>query len=278
MKHRRARKRNLFLKQTAFPKQTVFLRQTVFLLATSCGLTFFALCAEAQSHRGARAGAGGRVAAGGHRAQAISRPAPRRQARAPVQRRRSPSPGFGSAANVRPGFYRQLDAPRSRHRPRHGTAVAPVYVYLEPVYTEPFYPEAQGVDPRQIPAPAPAPAPQPIYIVAPPAAAAAPPPAPEPALPPPPPPAPRSTEPGEVRFSIQPADAEVYLDDDYLGTGAQLAALVEAELYAPGVHVLEVTHPDYRPQRLVFGVSGKDPAHVLIDLSIDRVGRRSRIK
>ena len=75
-----------------------------------------------------------------------------------------------------------------------------------------------------------------------------------------------------------PADARIYLDDDYLGTGAELAQLEEASLFSHGVHVLEVTHPDHRPQRLVFGVSDSDPAHVMIDLSIDRVGRRTRIK
>ena len=111
-------------------------------------------------------------------------------------------------------------------------------------------------------------------VIVPPAPAAPPAPAPVSAAPP----APRSTAPGEVRFSVLPADSRVYLDDDYLGTGAELAALEEAPLFPPGVHVLEVTHPDYRPQRLVFGVSDSDPAHVLIDLSVDRVGRRTRIK
>ena len=249
-------------------------KQTLFLLATALGWQCLAICAEAQPHRG---GSGHRGAAGAAGAQAIShRPAPRHRARAPV---RQPSPGFGSAANVRPGFYQQLSAPRTHHHSHGGAAIVPVYVYLEPYATQPFYPETIPADSRQIPAPAPAPAPapQPIYIVAPPAAAP-PTPAPAPAVEAPPPPAPRSTEPGEVRFSIRPADAEVYLDDDYLGTGAELAALAQSRLYAPGVHVLEVTHPDHRPQRLVFGVSSDDSTHVLIDLSIDRVGRRSRIR
>ena len=254
--------------------------QTLLLLATSWGLQCLATAAEAQPHRSATARGYG-APAGSHHPRAIShRGAPRRHARPPAPRRRSPSPGFGSAANVRPEFYRQLDAPKVRHGHHHGAGAVPVYVYYEPFYLEPFYPEATHVDPRKIPAPAPAPqpAPQPIYIVQPPAGAGAPAPAPVAEVPPPPPPPPRSTEPGEVRFTIQPPDAEVFLDDDYLGTGAELAALADAQLYPPGVHVLEVTHPEYTSQRLVFGVSGNDPTHVLIDLSIDRVGRRSRIR
>ena len=46
----------------------------------------------------------------------------------------------------------------------------------------------------------------------------------------------------------------------------------------PGPWQLEVTHPDYRPQRLVFGVSDSDTKHILIDLSIDRISRRTRVK
>ena len=112
--------------------------QTLFLLATCLAWQCLALRAEAQSHRGARAG-GHHVSRGGQ-AQAIShRPARHRRAPAPQPRRlRAPS-GFGSAANVRPGFYQQMSAPqvpsRSRH---HGTSVVPVYVYVEPYYTQPF--------------------------------------------------------------------------------------------------------------------------------------------
>ncbi|MEM7351417.1 MAG: hypothetical protein AAF657_11465 [Acidobacteriota bacterium] len=225
------------------------------------------------------------VEAQGHRGRAISHRSPQaqqHQARATSHRpplRRAPS-GFGSAANVRPGFYQRLSAPVQRapipHAPVH---TVPIYVYLDP----PVYHQPPPVDPRSIPAPAPAP--QPIYVVAPPAPAPAQPvaaPVPTPVTrPPAPTPAEapvRSTEPGEVLFSIRPATSKVYLDDDYLGTAAEIAALGPGQMFPPGVHVLEVTHPDFRPQRLVFGVSSEEPTHVLIDLSIDRVGRRSRIK
>lgn len=206
------------------------------------------------------------------------RSAPRHRAHGPVRQPRSllPPAGLGSAANVPPGFYQRLNAPQVHHRGGHrGAAVVPVYVYVEPLYTQPLYsaPVIDRAPPAAPPPATPPPAPQ-IYIVNPQPA----PPEPAPPAAPPAPPEPRSTEPGEVQFSVTPPDARVYLDDEYLGTGAELAALPKGRLYAPGVHVLEVTHPDYRPQRLVFGVSHKDPVHVLIDLATERFGRRSRIK
>ncbi len=243
------------------------------VIATSVTVSWLASAAEAQSHRTHRAGA---HRSNGHRASAVSRPAPHRTAPRQAQQRRLASPGGLSAANVRPGFYRQLDVPR--HPGGHGGAV-PVPVYIYPTYyPEPYYPAAPAA---AAPAPreAPAPAVPPIYIVQPPVIAAPPAVAAPAAAPAPPaPPTPRSTEPGEVKISVLPEDARVYLDDDYLGTGAELAALDEAPLLPPGVHVLAVTHPDYRSQRLVFGVNHRDPAHVLIDLSIEKIGRRTRIK
>ena len=251
--------------------------QTLLLLATGVVLQGLALRAEAQGHRGHVISH--RTATGAHhRAQATSQ-------RPLVQRKihRTPA-GFGSAANVRPGFYQQLSAPL-HSVPQHGVPLhhapvhtVPVFVYLDP----PVYSEPPPVDPRSIPAAAP----QPIYVVTPAAnpapqpapVAPQPVPAPTPEPVPAPEPTPRSTEPGEVLFSVQPGTARIYLDDDYLGTGEEVAALGAGQMFPPGVHVLEVTHPDYRPQRLVFGVNSEEPTHVLIDLAADRVGRRSRIK
>ena len=250
------------------------------VIATSIAAYWLASVAEAQSQHGTRAGA---HRGGGHQASAISTRAPLRpsgyQPRGPAR------PGFGtglSAANVRPGFYRHLDAPKhqggrgGRHGHGHGHHAVPVYVY--PTYfPETFYPTApvfSEPEPPQAPAPV---EPQ-IYIVTPPVAAAPPVQTAATTQPAQPIQPPRSTDPGEIRFSVLPADARVYLDDEFLGTGAELAALEEAQLYPPGVHVLEVTHPDYRSQRLVFGVSDSDPAHVLIDLSADRLSRRTRVK
>ena len=245
---------------------------TLLAIATSMAASWLAAVVEAQSHRHHRAQ--GQQQRGQHLSAVSSRPA----ARPPVRQPRVVSPGGLSASNVRPGFYKQLNAPQHpRGRGGGYSHAVPVYVY--PTYLpETFYPPAPAYrepEPREAPAPV---QPQ-IYVVTPPVVTAPPAPAPPaPAPPPAAPPAPRSTEPGEVKFSVLPADARVDLDDDSLGTGAELASLEEASMFPPGVHVLEVKHPDYRPQRLVFGVSDSDPAHVLIDLSIDEVGRRTRIK
>ena len=81
-----------------------------------------------------------------------------------------------------------------------------------------------------------------------------------------------------VSFSIRPADAAVYLDDELLGAGGELTARETAMRLHPGVYVLEVEHPDHPPQRLVFGISSGDPIEVAVDLTADRAGRRSRIR
>lgn len=81
----------------------------------------------------------------------------------------------------------------------------------------------------------------------------------------------------EVAFSIRPADAEVYLEEDLLGTGAELANRETAMKLYPGVYVLEVSHPEHPPQRLVFGI-GAEPIEVAIDLTAERADRRSRIR
>ncbi len=193
----------------------------------------------------------------------------------------TPPAGLGSATNAPPGFYRQLDAPR---RP---AGRAPGTTHRRPVYV-PYVvyaaPPAYAMSPRQVEPPPPqytppppAPPPQ-IYIVQ------QPPPAPVPAPPAPAPrserpaPPPRSREPVAVSFSIRPADAAVDLDGEPLGTGAELAARGTAMRLRPGVYVLEVVHPEYPPQRLVFGISSADPIEVAVDLTAERVGRRSRIR
>lgn len=250
---------------------------TLLVIATFSAASWLIAASEAQAQRSGRTGA--HAHRGGQRATAIStRPAPRPTPRPQARHPRGParpgvlSPGgLGSAANVRPGFYQQLNSPVQRG---HGGHSVPIYIY--PTYfPETYYPPAPAYSE---PEPRDAPAPPPVYIVTPPVIAAPVVTAPPAPVAPPAPPVPRSTEPGKVKFSVLPADARVYLDDDYLGTGADLAMVEQASLFPPGVHVLEVTHPDFRPQRLVFGVSDTDPAHVLIDLSIDRVGRRTRVK
>lgn len=156
-------------------------------------------------------------------------------------------------------------------RPARGASGEPIYITRQ---------ELEEVRERH--------APRPVYIVegpesaGPPAVPAAPPaaapPAPTVTAPqlPPVPALPKQAS--TVNFAIQPADAEVYLDDDHLGSGASLSASSEGLTLGPGVHVLQVTHPDFKTQRLVFGVGSGDPMEVIVDLAADTPQRRSRIR
>lgn len=234
--------------------------------------------------------------------------APYQQAQPSIPRRLLPPAGLGSAANVPSGFYRQLNAPSPTHQ-GGGGVVAPnvVYVYPYPSYdvapvgldnssspsrsnnpNQPIYvtappntPQAQPIyvtrdDPaatggRQNP--------QPVYIVDRPDPRAATPrrqAEPEPPPAPQKPPTPKKASP--VTFNIQPVDAVAYLDDDRLGSGESLAALLEGLVLDPGVHVLEITHPQFKTQRLVFGVSSGEPMEVIVDLAAATPQRRSRVR
>lgn len=187
---------------------------------------------------------------------------------------------LGSAANVRPGAYQGY----------YGGGAAPLHldgysggyyhpgyvVYVDGVIDPPVYGE-----PRPVPDPAPAPPPPAITIInqippQPQAQPTAPAPTTEPA-PRPEPRRPRSTEPRAVHLEIRPADALVLLDDEPLGTALELTSGDPFAL-PPGVYVLEVTHPDFQSQRLVFGVDEEDSVHVVVDLTTDRPNRRTRVR
>lgn len=209
---------------------------------------------------------------------------------------------LGSAANVRPGWYnRNLSQPQveghaqggahsygHRHHgygPGYGYGFGvPYVVYVDPTPREPQV--VQEPPPRSY-------EPPPIYVIQPSPSAPIRPVEPvepnQPVAPnvpswrpsaPAPTPAPverprpaRSTEPQPVTLSIVPAGADVYLDGEFLGGSADLA---ELDL-RPGVYVLEVEHPDFADQRLVFGVD-EAPLSVAIDLSAEKPSRRSRVK
>lgn len=131
---------------------------------------------------------------------------------------------------------------------------------------------------REEPSPPPEPIPQPppqVYIIQPPA-----PPREEPVWEPPPQPepVPEPRSPVELRLTIRPAEAEVFLDDRFLGSGNDLNARNKPLVLPPGVHVLEVDHPDYPPQRLIFGVGSDSPVRAVIDLTSPRPSRRARIE
>ena len=209
-----------------------------------------------------------------------------------VPRSVTPPAGLGSATNVAPDFYRRLDAPRSAGGtvgtggghlgviyvlpgvgyPVVGNpyAVGPVQVGVEPVPRE----EPRARPPEPAPAPAAA-TPPPIVIVNQPPAVVAP--APAPRTDPAPPRRPRPTAPMPVDFSVEPSDASIFLDSELLGSGSELAAINEPLHLDPGVYVVEITHPDHSPQRIVFGV-GTKPIEVLVDLDAVPPQRRSRVR
>ena len=50
---------------------------------------------------------------------------------------------------------------------------------------------------------------------------------------------------GRLRFEIQPADAAVYLDDEYIGTGRELAGLRRGVPADAGKHTVSVVRPGF---------------------------------
>ncbi len=127
--------------------------------------------------------------------------------------------------------------------------------------------------------------PQPIYIIVQPASAGSQEPvqAPQPAAAEPAPPtyqplAVSGGEAGQVFLSVHPVNAAVYLDEDLLGTGESLAAGQEPLVLDSGVHVLEVVHPQFQTQRLVFGMPSAGRLLIEFDLEGDRRGRKARVR
>jgi len=91
-----------------------------------------------------------------------------------------------------------------------------------------------------------------------------------------PPPAAVSGEPGQVRFAVTPPEAEVFLDQRRLGTGAELVRGEPARV-AAGVHVLRVTLDGFPDERLIFGVEPSAQVVVEIDLAETRSSLRTRL-
>ena len=89
--------------------------------------------------------------------------------------------------------------------------------------------------------------------------------------------APKPTAPQPVVFSIQPTDALVKLDGRKLGTAAELGSLADPFELKPGVYILQVEHPTYKSQRLVFGVSA-ELVRVEVDLTSDDASLRARVR
>ncbi|MEM1205673.1 MAG: hypothetical protein AAGN66_20760 [Acidobacteriota bacterium] len=189
-----------------------------------------------------------------------------------LRNRRLISP-MGSASNLPRGYYDHHMSHRGpvRHSPLYYPQPYVVYVGSpEQAIDPPVYrpPAPRQPAPQQAPAPVvivnqiPTPQPQAPRVQAPP--------------PLPVPPVPRSTEPGPVSLSVVPADADVFLDGDSLGTAA--TAVGDLSELPPGVYILEVTHAEHRDQRLVFGVNGGEAVKIDIDLTATQSWRRARVR
>ena len=73
-------------------------------------------------------------------------------------------------------------------------------------------------------------------------------------------------EPGRVLLDIQPADASVYLDGRFLGTGSELARLHSGLLVDRGSHRLAVVRPGYRQRELQFVVEPGEDLELEVEL------------
>ncbi len=120
-----------------------------------------------------------------------------------------------------------------------------------------------------------APPPQPVVVMVPPTTPATPPPAAEPSrtqpAPAPKPAVPK--KPGLLTISILPAEAEIFLNDRRLRDLDNDPRSLDA-----GVHVLEISHPDFPDERLVFGMGSAGNVEIEIDLREAKSGRRTRLR
>lgn len=199
-----------------------------------------------------------------------TRPPVRPQQQISEGHRRLVSP-MGSATGTPPGHYQQ-------HLGWNGPPLE-----YPPVLT-PALPFVMYVGQPLFPAPAPEPAPVVVYNQV---TVNNPPPvervvvreepAPRPRVEPELPRAPKPTAPQKVVFEIQPSDAQVKLDGRKLGTGAELGARSEPFQLTPGVYILQVEHPTYKSQRLVFGVSA-ELVRVEVDLTSEEPSLRARVR
>lgn len=208
-----------------------------------------------------------------HKTRAAYRNEPRVQPQLqyPADNRRLVSP-MGSAAGLPPGYYQShlgYNGPPLEYAPILAPALPYVYYVNQPLFEPPRAPEPQPVVVvNQITVNSPPPPPPVERVVYRERAPRAEPEAPR---------APKPTTPQQVFFEISPADAQVKLDGRKLGTAADLGAREEPYELRPGVYILQVEHPTYKSQRLVFGVS-EELVRVEVDLTSDEPSSRARVR
>jgi len=79
-----------------------------------------------------------------------------------------------------------------------------------------------------------------------------------------------------LQFQVTPVQASVYLDGEFVGTGAELASLERGFTVAAGSHLLEVVAPGYEPRSVTLEVAAGDERQVVVEL--DPVAGQNRPK
>ena len=74
-----------------------------------------------------------------------------------------------------------------------------------------------------------------------------------------------------LRLSVEPQDASVYLDGQFVGTGTDLSLLHAGLPVAPGHHKLAVVRPGHKPVEKDFDV--KSGGNVELEISLESGGR-----
>lgn len=72
----------------------------------------------------------------------------------------------------------------------------------------------------------------------------------------------------KLAWKVEPADAAVYLDDEYLGSGDELAALPRGTVAAAGVRSVTILRPGYRTRSLE--VEAKAGEVVTVEVRLER--------
>lgn len=73
-------------------------------------------------------------------------------------------------------------------------------------------------------------------------------------------------EPARLRLAVSPSDAAVYLDGEFLGTGAELGGVRAGLIVDAGDHELEVTRPGYVGETTTFTAEAGEEVEVEVEL------------